>query len=288
MPELSEVDILVGRLNTYLRSMPAPPTLIESATYHARYDQLWPSCAAALHGSQLTEIKRKGKYLLFYWAGCAGIMLSHLRMTGWWAWQQAPQSLKVAEGYTLDRHPRLILTLTCPNRPPEQLIFYDGRVLGDVAYFATQDWQQIPALTSQAPDLVRTKYSVAGGFIRDTAHFMTLVARQQKLQTKRTIRDLLMDQSNKGIGAGLGNYLIAEVLYRTRILPQRRFIDLTDEQLKAIYKTSVDLFNEVIDNDANNDANMVVYQRKQCPQGHTIQRDTLGNRSSYYCPQCQK
>jgi formamidopyrimidine-DNA glycosylase len=293
MPELGEVDLLATRLNARLREMSGQPELLSGRAEHARFQTMWTACASPLRGARLARIARKGKYLLFHWADQRGLLLAHLRMTGWWAWQHCPQTLIVADGSELTRHPKLFLTLRWPTgnngkSQEEQLIYYDSRALGEIAYFATADWREIPALAAQAPDFIDTENSLAGGFLQDEREFLALARAQKKRATRRTIRDVLMDQSRQGVGAGLGNYLIAEVLYRAGIHPDRGFCALSDAALKKIYKITCQLFRHVITNNAEAEATMVIYQRQQCPRGHRIQRDAHGNRGSYYCPHCQK
>ncbi|MEW6735322.1 MAG: DNA-formamidopyrimidine glycosylase family protein [Acidobacteriota bacterium] len=288
MPELSEVDLLVTRLNARLRVMAAQPIFISGRATHPRFTEMWAACAPQLINTQLTRISRKGKYLIFELAEGRGLLLAHLRMTGWWAWQQIPQTLTVAQGYSLDRHPKLFLDMQWPDSSREQLIYYDSRGLGEFSYYAQTDWRQLPPLAAQAPDFIATENSLPGGFLQNEEEFLVLVRAQKTRATKRSIRDVLMDQSHQGVGAGLGNYLIAEVLYRAGVHPDRGFCALHLTTLKKIYQITCDLFRHVIAHEADAEATMVVYQREQCPRGHQIKRDVRGARSSYYCPRCQR
>jgi formamidopyrimidine-DNA glycosylase len=248
---------------------------------------MWEAVAPHIVGKELKRIARKGKYLIFQWQQASGLFISHLRMTGWWAWQVMPQTLTLAQGYTLDRHPRLFLNMRWPDGSREELIYYDSRGLGEIAFFPTLDWQKIAPLAKQAADLVETENSLPGGFFAGESEFIALVAAQQKRKARRSIRDMLMDQTGQGIGAGLGNYLVAEVLYRAHLHPDRPFSTINIETLKQLYQIIVELLRYVIEVGAESEATMVVYQRKECPLGHSIQRDLRGGRGSYYCPNCQ-
>jgi formamidopyrimidine-DNA glycosylase len=195
MPELGEVDLLATRLNAHLREMKTAPALISGEALHPRAAQMWTACADKLAGARLTRITRKGKYLLFEWAEDRGLLLAHLRMTGWWAWRALPQTLTVVQGYTLDRHPKLFLTFsrageTKRSSVEEQLIYYDSRMLGEIAFFNVSNWREIVPLAAQAPDFIGTENSVAGGFLQDENEFLAL-ARARQRATTRTIRDLL-------------------------------------------------------------------------------------------------
>lgn len=289
MPELGEVDLLATRLNTRLREMSAQPRLVAGRADHARFAEMWSQCAPNIVGARLERVWRKGKYLVFQWSEGRGLMLGHLRMTGWWEWQQSPQSITLAQGYTLNRNPKLFLSFRWPKRKKaEELVYYDSRVLGEIAYFNTTEWRNIPALSAQAPDFIDTDNSLPGSFISGEEEFLALVAAARARGTRRTIRDVLMDQSRKGIGAGLGNYIIAEVLYRAGIHPNRPFSELTKRSLVKLYQITCEIFRHVIATGAESEATMVIYQRERCPRGHAIMREARGNRGSYYCPRCQR
>lgn len=287
MPELGEVELLVSRLNQRLQEKNAQPTLIAGRAVHARTEAMWQQCQQHLLNARIQRWRRKAKYLLFEWADNRGMLLAHLRLAGWWMWADQPQTLTVAQGYTLDRHPKLYLTFSWPAGGEEDLVYYDSRMLGEIEFHAVTDWRAIAALDSQAPDFIGTENSVSGGFYENEQDFTKFINSHTNLRSTRTIRDVLMDQTTKGLGAGLGNYLIAEVLYHAGINPNRSLRDLDKQQLVNIYHLTADLFRHVIANEADAEANMVVYQHKQCPKGHDIVREAKGNRGSYYCPVCQ-
>lgn len=55
---------------------------------------------------------------------------------------------------------------------------------------------------------------------------------------KKKIVIVLMNQNkNDGIISGLGNYLVPEILYRSKISPHRTLNDLSDEDMDILYKT---------------------------------------------------
>lgn len=55
-----------------------------------------------------------------------------------------------------------------------------------------------------------------------------------KLQTKNMV-EILMDQ--KKLGAGIGNYLCSEILYRAKISPHTQIKDLTDKKIEKLYNS---------------------------------------------------
>jgi formamidopyrimidine-DNA glycosylase len=50
----------------------------------------------------------------------------------------------------------------------------------------------------------------------------------------QTLYELLMTQEAKGIGSGLGNYLVPEVLYHAKLSPHRKLKDLTDKEIETL------------------------------------------------------
>jgi formamidopyrimidine-DNA glycosylase len=286
MPEIAEVDILAGWLNEYLQNLPAPAVLTGARHTHPKLAQQWQICAPYLLGKTLRHIGRKGKYLIWEWQPHSGLLLTHLRMTGWWLWHDNPRSISVMRGYKLERHARLTLDFQVANRSC-QLIFCDDRVLGELAYFPVANWQEIPALAQQAPDFITTSYTVTEGSWPDVAAFLIQAQLRQQLSPRRRVRDLLLDQTQRGAGAGLGNYMVAEILYRAAIHPDRYWGTLTVTELQQFYQITQEFLHQIIVNKADNDNNMVIYQRDLCPQQHPITRAIRGGRSSYYCEVCQ-
>lgn len=73
-------------------------------------------------------------------------------------------------------------------------------------------------------DLEKKLNSLGSDFLKDDDHDFSKIKKY-----KMPIAKILMDQ--KKIGSGLGNYLVAEILYRAKISPHRLGSDLTDEEI---------------------------------------------------------
>jgi formamidopyrimidine-DNA glycosylase len=120
--------------------------------------------------------------------------------------------------------------------------------------------------------------------------------------SNRRIRDLLLDQQ---IIAGLGNIYANEILARIGIKPTTRASRLTRKQVHALAKTIPELLRQAIrwcgtsfsdyrdadDKRGEFQRHLLVYDRegkkcRVCPS--TIKRVSIGNRSGFYCPVCQK
>lgn len=113
------------------------------------------------------------------------------------------------------------------------------------------------------------------------------------IQKKKTaIKTALMDQKNV---AGVGNEFSDEILFQTGIHPSSLAMNLSEKQLKDIYSTMVSILKEAIKYNANREKlthYFFLENRKEgldCPncKGKT-EFKTIGGRSSYFCPSCQK
>lgn len=128
---------------------------------------------------------------------------------------------------------------------------------------------------------------------------------------------LLMDQ--KKIGSGLGNYLVAEILYRSKLSPHRLGSSLTNKEIKNLshwIKYTVKLAytcNHIgymvnLDEEANkikkknyhpdiklvdSEFQFLVYRKKKDPLGNPVKTDKIigsenNKRTTYWVPAVQK
>jgi len=119
---------------------------------------------------------------------------------------------------------------------------------------------------------------------------------------KGKIKQILMDQS---IIAGIGNIYASEVLWQAKIYPGKETFKLTDKELKNLYQSikkiltlSIKLGGESFSDyrkpdgsKGNFDSVKKVYRREgeKCYRCKTkIQRIKIGQRSTFFCPYCQK
>lgn len=121
----------------------------------------------------------------------------------------------------------------------------------------------------------------------------------ERLKDKKTaIKPLLLDQK---FIAGVGNIYADESLYRAKLHPHRPANTLTQPEIELLHKTVLAVLQEgIYANGASFDwvypgghfqDNFRVYGQagKPCPNcGHPIQRIVVGQRSTHFCPSCQK
>ena len=112
-------------------------------------------------------------------------------------------------------------------------------------------------------------------------------------QRKGLIKPLLLNQR---LVAGLGNWIVDEILYQAHIHPMKRANQLTDDEANTIYEKMQYILATAIEHEANYEAfpqDFLVTYRWLERDGHPLQaknieRIVVGGRGTYYCPDEQK
>lgn len=173
-------------------------------------------------------------------------------------------------------------------RDQQKLFFNDTRRFGTIKL--VQDVKQhIKKLNSLGPDI-----------LEDPPMSPKLFAERILQKPNRTISEALMDQS---CIAGVGNYLKAEILYRTGVSPHRIVTELTADEIAkmwgetllssresyADHGASIRTYKTVDDEKGKTQFYFRIYSQKLCPQKHdVICEETLDKRTSWWCKICQK
>lgn len=106
------------------------------------------------------------------------------------------------------------------------------------------------------------------------------------------VKSSLMDQK---LMAGIGNECSDEILFQARIHPKKKVKDLSENELKDIYEKAemvVKTKLDCLDHDKKLPNSFILKNRNKgadCPNcDGTIEKITVGGRSGYFCPQCQR
>jgi formamidopyrimidine-DNA glycosylase len=208
-----------------------------------------------------TGVRCKGKMLIFDFKNTALKMFAGLGMTGQFVFER-------------DAHSALEFVLEAPPPFPKAMYFTDMRRFGNVS-FSTEDQS-----SKLAPSILSC------GEMKEIQQ-EDFIKRAKTLQ-KRTSRDIigvLMDQQEKtGVCSGIGNYLIAEILYHSRINPFRPFNSLNEDELTRIHYHSLLIASESFSKQGMTVSDFVspmgesgqyqqflhVYSRKKTPDGDTV------------------
>lgn len=267
MPELPEVEVTRLRLERELAGKRVEGGEIRAPKLRL---PIPPDLPALLAGVTVHAVTRRGKYLLF---DCGkGTLIVHLGMTGF---------LRVAPvGAPPGKHDHL------------ELFFEGGRVLRfhDPRKFGTVVWTEGDPLQHRLLAGIGPE-PLAGGFNGEYLHRIT---RRRKV----AIKQLIM---NSSVVAGIGNIYANEALFRACIRPDRPACSLsvaeTDRlvaMIREVLEESVEAgstFRVAEETVSYHPLNFNVYGRRRstCLRcSCQLQESRLGNRSTVWCPRCQK
>jgi formamidopyrimidine-DNA glycosylase len=109
---------------------------------------------------------------------------------------------------------------------------------------------------------------------------------------KKQIKPLLMDQS---LIAGIGNVYADEILFQARIHPETKIDNISDAELKEIFRHIKPVLKTGIKYSGKRKdfpKSYIIPVRKkgsECPRKNgRIEMITVGGRTTYFCPACQK
>ena len=270
MPELPEVETVKNELLPHIIGR-----CITGVTLPWEGIVRQPSVAefcSRLIGQRVTGIIRRGKYLIVSLSS-DDLLIIHLKMTG---------SLLIGEDSSEPpRYTRAIIHLD----EDTKIFFRDPRKFGLMR-------------------LVKDASSVVGELGPEPleADFTPEVLAQRLAKRKAPIKALLIDQ---GVIAGVGNMYADEALFASKIHPLRSGESLTQEEIDRLHSAIRDILWAAI---GNKGASVNTYFRpdgtegtahfefkvahglggKYCPVcGTPIERITVRNRGTYFCPKCQ-
>lgn len=271
MPELPEVETIRNILRQGSETQAAMPgRMIRNSELSWGRTLAFPTLEEFQHklsGQTILDINRRGKYLIFILSD--SYLLFHLRMSG--------DLLVEPSNMPVPAHNRLVINLDEGWR----LSFVDPRKFGRV--WLVDDPQQV--ISSLGPEPFDP--SLTGDVL------------YTKLQRfNRQMKPLLLDQT---FLAGLGNIYADEALYQARLhplLPSRQVGESASEHLlvsiREVLQEGIRRNGASIDwvyrgGDFQN--YFQVYQRCGSPCqacGTPIERITVGQRGTHFCPNCQK
>jgi len=275
MPELPEVENTIRDLK---------PLLVGRRVQEVQI--LWPrlvhgkapeAFAVELTGRQIVNTDRRGKYLLFPLDN-GRTWVVHLRMTG--------QLHVVSAQEELERHVHALLTLD----NGQQVRYRDARKFG--RFYLVNGADEVTAQLGPEP-------------LSETFTPLELFFRLQG--RRNAVKTLLLDQR---VVAGLGNIYADEALFKAGIDPRRPANTLTQADCNRLHTairqtlaaaireggsslggSSLTNYRRPIGVQGRFQQRHQVYQRagQPCPVcGAAIEHVKLGQRSTHFCPNCQR
>ncbi len=299
MPELPEVQTIVSDLEILVGQQfadffSAAPKAIKNISV-ANFTQ-------EIIGQKIKSVSRLGKIILIRLVSDKTIAI-HLKMTGKLIIVERKAWNVKREKNTMVRSQILKNKLATVNRElrtiPKHLhhiFFLKNKVLKfyDVRKFAT-----ISLLSNDDIAIIKNNYGIDPiADIFSLKHFSVLLEKGKS----RQIKEVLM---NNSLILGIGNIYASEILFNARILPSRKTDSLDNTEIKTLHVsikkiltkaiklrgTSISDYRDANDKSGSFQKYLYVYRRngQKCKKCATIiSRSVIGQRSTFFCANCQR
>ena len=278
MPELPEVETVRRGLQRWVIGK----KLKNIQALHPRVQRpdSW-SPITSLEGAKVTGINRRGKFLWFDFKKDF-VLVAHLGMSG---------QLIVQKNFA-EVHPHMRAKFLLGNKDnisKNEIKFIDQRTFG---------WLSVEILQGGVPTSVKKIAFDPFEQEFDLSKVITTINRR-----KCAIKPAILNQN---IISGIGNIYADEALWRAKIHPEIICEDLSVNEIRKVISSAKKVmayaikaggtsFDEQYKN-VNGESgyfsrSLKVYGRagKKCPRcANTIQRIPFANRSSHFCPRCQR
>ncbi len=295
MPELPEVEVVRRGLEPAVTGATISAVTVLDDRALTRHATTAADFETALTGRRITGAARRGKFLWLPLDDAPEALIGHLGMSG--------QLLLRNPGAPPERHERIRLDLEHPDHGELAVVFADQRTFGSLAIDPLEPTPDgaaggagtdAAAVPRQVAHIARDALDPA---FRDD-RFRAALGRKNS-----AIKRVLLDQT---VVSGIGNIYADEALWAARIHPEtiartlstRAKNRLLGEIRHVLHKalaeggTSFDAQYVNVNGQAGYFAHALnAYGRtgEPCPRcGHPIVRVSFTNRSSHYCPHCQR
>ena len=298
MPELPEVEVVRAGLEPAVTGALVTSVSVADDRALTRHAGSAADFEAALTGRRIAGAARRGKFLwlpLETDAEPADALVGHLGMSG--------QLLLRAAGSPPERHERVRVELEHPVHGELAVVFADQRTFGSLAIDelvsagdgAPAGWgTDADALPSQVAHIARDPLDPAF----DDAAFRAALRR-----SRSAVKRVLLDQT---VASGIGNIYADEALWSARIHPEtpaaalstrtagRLLADVRAVFHKALAEGGTSFDAQYVDVNGRSGYfahSLNAYGRtgEPCARcGRPIVRVSFMNRSSHFCPRCQR
>lgn len=304
MPELPEVQTVVNDLNEKI----VGDTIVS-------FWSEWPAAIKnkslkifqkEIIGRRILGVRRIGKNIFIDLSGEKTLYL-HLKMTGHLLIKPArltPLSRRARRDISpeyrgerddffddrVNQYIRHSWTLKDGKNKIKQLDFSDVRKFAKIVLDDTAEIAKLKEIIALGVDALDKNFTYK--------KFQEILSRKAKSQ----IGIILMDQN---LIAGIGNIYRSEILFEAGILPERKVESLNDKEMREVYSHIKKILQKAVKLRGTSDSDyrdtsgapggfqkvLKVYrkEKQKCQKcGTIIIRKTLGQRSVFLCPKCQK
>ena len=300
MPELPEVQTIVNDLKkrvcgrTIIGYWTDTPKLVKKPAFG--------DFIKKIKGQTIIDVQRRGKNILFYLEKSGkkkeiNEMLAHQKMTGHFLvgkWDIVNQDGKekaipnVKGPIASDKYNSYIRVIFYLDNE-WQLGLSDLRKFAKIMLGTPQEIESSPDLKNLGPDALSREFN--------SEYLYKILQKRNK-----AVKPILLEQ---GVASGVGNIYADEALFISRINPLKKSKSLKKKQveklvaaIKSVLKkslrmrgTSASDYRDTYGKRGSYDKVRLVYDREGYPCRickTPIKRIKIGQRSSHYCPHCQK
>jgi len=288
MPELPEVETVVSELNKVLanKKIKAVKVLTPKTV-----DFFVAKFQGQLKNKTIKKVYRRAKMPIISLSG--GLFVAgHLKMTGQFLYQSKNKKL------TGGGHPEDAYTKNIPNKHTRvifdladgsNLYFNDIRKFGWLKLFTKKELENYLEKMHYGPEPLTKDFTLE--------YFI-----EKLINRNVPIKTLLLDQK---LVVGIGNIYAAEILFRAKVKPTKKAKNITKAEAQKIYQSTIfilkqaikykgttsDNFADIFGKSGNYIKKLKVYGRgdQKCfTCKNNLKKITQGQRSTVYCPVCQK
>ena len=275
MPELPEVETVRSGLEKWVLGWKISKVDVlhsRAVRNNTAYD-----LRKVLPGRKIVKVDRRGKYMWLLLDNNQGLII-HLGMSG--------QVLLPSSKQAPHKHLRIKLSIS---EIDKEIHFVDQRTFGHMTLDALEDG--IPkSVKKVAPAVFEPEYQQK-------------VVVEKIRKSNSEIKKLLLDQ---GVMSGVGNIYADEALWRARIHPERMANSLKADEVNELLRSVKSVMSRALKQggtsfddlyiNVNGESGYFAVQLEAYGQedepcsrcGTQIKRIAFGNRSSHFCPKCQK
>ncbi len=271
MPELPEVEALADHLRRHAVGLPIGRVDVSAFSVLKTFDPP----ITALHGREVTDAHRWGKYLGLQ-AGDR-YLITHLSRAGWlrWSVKLAAAPLKPGKGPIALR-----VHLGTPGAAPG----FDLTEAGTqkrLAVWLVDDPVNVPGIATLGPDALELTADDLGALLGKQGGRIKTVITDQK------------------VIAGIGNAYSDEILHVARLSPFATADKLTTAQLGSLHGAMFSVLTDAVCRSVGQQAATLKGEKRSglrvhartglpCPVcGDTVREVSFADKSFQYCPTCQ-
>lgn len=276
MPELPEVEVIRRDLERDAVGKRIKDVQVKLPRIVRRHKSK-KEFSDALTGAKITKVDRRGKYLLMH-LDTGGVLVMHLGMSG--------RIERTTGRKGIEKHTHVIMKFSTGG----ELRFIDMRQFGELFVAAEDGLEGVKQLQHIAIDPLADSF---------TWQVFSEIVSSRRMKLK----SLLMDQK---FISGIGNIYSDEILWTSGLRQDRSSDSLTSQEVRRLYRAMQEVLLEGIrhggvtleDETYKNlygkagefQEHLKVYGREGEPCRrcrHPISRERWGNRSTFFCSQCQ-